>query len=139
MTLAESIHQILSRNDLVTDLFYLTYFERYPDIQTHFDGVDMEQQAVLLKMALTTIQQYYDHDYPAAEQYLLVLGHKHHLRRIPQDLYADWRDCMLDTLERYFEHMWSEDLEDQWTEAINNAIDVMCRGYREFPLNGDKS
>ena len=134
MTLADSIHKILSQNDLVTDLFYLTYFERYPDLQSHFDGVDMQHQAVLLRMSLTVIQQYHDHEYSAAEQYLLVLGHKHHLREIPQDLYADWRDCMLDTLERYFEHEWSDALEAEWTKAINKATDVMCRGYRDRPL-----
>lgn len=138
MTLAESIHRILSRHDQVTDLFYLSYFERYPDLKAHFDGVDMAHQAVLLRMALTVIQQYHEHAYPAAEQYLLVLGHKHHLRDIPQDLYADWRDCMLDTLERYFEFEWNEELEQEWTLAINKATDVMTRGYHDFPLAGSR-
>ncbi len=138
MTIAESIHRILSQDDLVTDLFYLTYFERYPDLSVQFDGVDMEQQAVVLRMSLTVIHQYYEHGYPAAEQFLLVLGHKHHLRNIPKDLYADWRDCMLDTLERYFEHEWHAKLEEEWTAAINKATDVMCRGYEEFALTGSK-
>ncbi|MCA9023856.1 MAG: hypothetical protein KDA86_01460 [Planctomycetaceae bacterium] len=135
MKIAESIHRILSREDLVTDLFYLTYFERYPDLKQQFDGVDMDQQAVLLRMALTVIHQYHEYGYPAAEQYLLVLGRKHSLRNIPEELYADWRDCMLDTLERYFEHEWNTELEDEWTNAINKATDVMCRGYEEFAIN----
>ena len=131
MKIADSLHNILSRNDLVTDLFYLTYFERYPDLSPQFDGVDMEQQAVLLRMSLTVIHQYYEYNYPAAEQYLLVLGYKHFLRDIPEDLYADWRDCMLDTLERFHEHEWNSELEQQWTEAINKATAVMCRGYKK--------
>ena len=115
--------------ELVTDLFYIKYLERYPELRDYFAAVDMNHQAVMLKMALTVTQQYYEHRYPAAEQYLFVLGQKHHLRQVPQSLYAEWRDCMLDTLQQFLADHWNATLEREWTEAINLATDVMHRGY----------
>ena len=131
MTIAESIHSILSRPELVTDLFYVKYLDRYPDLRAYFEGVEMQHQAVLLKMALTVTQQYYEHRYPAAEQYLFVLGQKHHLRQVPKSLYADWRDCLLDTFQQFLGDDWDAPLEREWTEAINLATDVMHRGYQD--------
>ncbi len=129
MQISESIQQIVSHEGLVTDLFYIKYLDRYPELRKYFEGVEMQQQAVLLKMALTVIQQYYDHRFPAAEQYLLVLGSKHDRRGIPRQLYSDWRDCMLDTLEQFHGNRWSAELEDDWTQAIHLATEVMLRGY----------
>lgn len=134
MNRAESLHLLLAREQVVTDLFYIKYLGRYPELEDHFVGVDMDHQAVLLRMALSVIHQYHEHRYPAAEQYLLVLGYKHSRRRIPRDLYPAWRDCMLDTLEQVLGDNWSEDLEQQWAEAIEAAIAVIERGYTEFEL-----
>jgi hemoglobin-like flavoprotein len=134
MNRAESLHLLLAREQVVTDLFYIKYLGRYPELAAHFEGVDMDYQAVLLRMALSVIHQYQEHHYPAAEQYLLVLGRKHARRSIPQDLYSEWRDCMLDTLEQVLGDNWSDDLEAEWTEAIDTAIEVIQRGYADFDL-----
>ena len=138
MNLAESVNAIVARPELVTDLFYIKYLDRYPDLQQYFVGVEMEHQAVLLKMALTVVQQYHEHGYPAAEQYLLVLGHKHALRQVPKSLYADWRDCLLDTLEQFLGDQWDDALEEDWTAAIDSATTVMHRGYEEDALTAEE-
>ena len=135
MDISQSIHEILSRQDVVTDLFYVKYLDRYPDVRNYFTNVDMAQQAVLLRMALTVVAQYYVDRYPAAQQYLTVLGHKHYLRNIPPDLYADWRDCLLDTLEQFHGNDWNEQLETEWTEAVNLATDEILKGYGESVLD----
>lgn len=134
MNRAESLHLLLTREQVVTDLFYIKYLGRYPELAEHFVGVDMDHQAVLLRMALSVVHLYEEHRYPAAEQYLLVLGRKHARHNIPQDLYPEWRDCMLDTLEQVHGGDWSDDLEAEWTEAIETAIDVIKRGYADFEL-----
>jgi hemoglobin-like flavoprotein len=132
MEISDSMHTILSRQEVVTDLFYLKFLDRYPDVQKFFQDVDLEQQAVLLKMALQIVVLYYVHRYPAAEQYLRVLGRKHCDRQIPMELYADWRDCLLDTLEQFHGDEWNERLETQWTDAVNLATDAMRGGYTGF-------
>jgi hemoglobin-like flavoprotein len=132
MDISESMHDILSRQEVVTDLFYMKFLDRYPDVQKYFRDVDLEQQAVLLRMALQIVVLYYVHRYPAAEQYLRVLGRKHSDRQVPLDLYADWRDCLLDTLEQFHGSAWNERLETQWTDAVNMATDAMRDGYGGF-------
>lgn len=139
MNRAESVHVLLAREQLVTDLFYVKYLARYPELEEYFAGVDMDHQAVMLRMALSVIHQYDAHRYPAAEQYLLVLGYKHAVRNIPPDLYPEWRDCLLDTLEQALGDEWSEDLEQEWTRAIEAAAEVMLRGYLEFSLPGSET
>ena len=129
MTITESVHAIMSRSELVVDLFYVKYLDRYPELRDYFEGVEMDQQAVLLTMALTVTQQFYTHRYPAAEQYLFVLGQKHHLRQIPRSLYGEWRDCLLDALQQSLPDDWNGTLEREWTEAINLATEIMHRGY----------
>jgi hemoglobin-like flavoprotein len=139
MNRAESLHLLLNREQVVTDLFYIKYLGRYPELEEHFVGVDMDQQAVLLRMALSVIHQYHEHRYPAAEQYLLVLGRKHARRAIPLELYPEWRDCMLDTLEQMLGDDWSDELEAEWTEAIEAAIEVIQQGYTDFELPASSS
>lgn len=137
MNISESVQHIMSRHDLVTDLFYIKFLDGYPDVRKYFEGIDLDQQAVVLKMALPVIEQYHRHGYPAAEQYLKVLGHRHEIRGVPPELYADWRDCLLDTLEQFHGQDWNDSLENEWTEAINLATDVMCQGYDEWPRHGE--
>ncbi len=132
MEISDSMHAILSRQEVVTDLFYLKFLDRYPDVQKYFHDVDLQQQAVLLRMSLQIVVLYYAHRYPAAEQYLRVLGRKHSDRQIPLELFADWRDCLLDTLEQFHGKDWNERLETQWTDAVNLATDAMRGGYAGF-------
>ncbi len=129
MDISESVQRIVSNDGLVTDLFYIKYLDRYPELRKYFEGVEMQHQSVLLKMALSVIQQYYEHRFPGAEQYLRVLGSKHQLRGIPAGLYADWRECMLETLAQFHGHDWSPPLQEEWTAAINVASDVMMSAY----------
>lgn len=119
----------------MTDLFYIKYLDRYPDVRKYFEGIELEHQAVVLKMALTTIQQYYEHHYPAAEQYLKVLGYRHRMQQVPKHLYPDWCDSMLDTLEQFHGSDWNEALEAEWRAAIKLATDVMHRAYDEAALH----
>jgi hemoglobin-like flavoprotein len=83
----------------------------------------------MLRLALTMIEQYYRNRYEAMESYLRIIGFRHKRLEIPRDLYADWRDCLLDTLEAFHGKDWNEELERQWTEAINLAVETMLEGY----------
>lgn len=129
MDIGDSIRSILQRQNVVTDLFYTIFLDRYPDVRTYFEGVDLRQQSVLLNMALVMTEQYYQHRYPATEQYLKLLGYRHAQRAIPQDLFPRWRDCLLETLKRFHGAEWSGALEQQWKAAVDVAVSVMHAGY----------
>lgn len=129
MDLQQSLECILQRDGVVTDLFYEIFLDRYPDVRQYFVGIDLNHQAVVLQMALMTVAVYSQRHYPAAEQYLKYLGHKHDMRSIPQELFPDFRDCLLETLGRFHGGDWSASLQLEWRRALDDAIDVMKQGY----------
>lgn len=130
MDVRTSVAEVLNREETVTKLFYERFLSRYPDVKQVFENVDLGRQALLLSMALPVIQLHYDHDYPTTRDYLEMLGYKHKERGVPEELYPDFRDCLLDTLEQFHGEDWTEDLEQQWSDAIEKASDAMLAGYR---------
>ena len=131
MDISESLDRILESKQILGDSFYKIFLDRYPEVQEHFEGVNLQRQAVLLTMALIVVEQYYSNPYLATEKYLQYLGTKHHERRIPQDLYHKWAEAMLDTLEQFHGDDWDEGLADQWREAIGRSTELMFEGYAE--------
>jgi len=133
MNINESIQAILSREKVVADFFYLTFLDRYPAVQQFFVDVDMQQQNVLLTMGLFIVEQYYRFQYPAIKHYLRLLGHKHYLREVPAEMYADWRACLVETLQQFHGSAWTTGLEAEWNSAIALASQIMLQGYQARP------
>ena len=129
MNIEQSVDYILGRKEIIADLFYEIFLDRYPEVQEFFTDVNLEHQSALLTMALATIQQHYQRNYPATEHYLKVLGSRHHNWGIPPKLYSHFCECMLQTLERFHGSNWSEALATQWREAIDHASGTMLEGY----------
>lgn len=131
MDIKESLHRILGDREVLADLFYIVFLDRYPEVRRHFQGVNLKHQAVLLTMALMVIERHHTDAYPATETYLKYLGTKHHDRAIPPDLYRGFRDALLATLERFHSNDWDAPLAGQWRAAIDGAIATMLKGYRQ--------
>jgi hemoglobin-like flavoprotein len=127
--ISQSILRILNREDIVTDLFYDIFLDRHPEVQQYFVGVNLNHQAAVLRMSLLLIERHYVHETPASRQYLEVLGHRHQQRRIPLELYGPFRECLLETLQRFFGREWIDPLPRQWAEAIDAATRTMHNGY----------
>ncbi len=130
MDISESLNRILESNDIFGESFYEIFFNSYPDVQAYFDGVDMKRQAVLLTMALTVVEQFYSQQHLATKKYLMYLGMQHHAREIPEGLYTQWRDAMLETLFQFHGDDWTPQLASQWREAIEQTTHVMLQGYQ---------
>ena len=130
MRIDESIELILKREQVLADLFYLTFLDSYPAMQQFFVNVDMKQQNVLLTMGLFIVEQYYRFQYPAIRHYLQLLGHKHYLRKVPAEMYADWRACLIETLRQFHGSAWTAALESEWNAAIDLASQIMLQGYQ---------
>jgi hemoglobin-like flavoprotein len=127
--IAESIQQILSREEVVTDLFYRDFLDRHPEVREFFLGVNLHHQAAVLRMSLALIERHYQQVTPAMREYLKVLGHRHALRKIPVAYYAGFRDCLVETLCRFHGADWTNDLEKEWRVAIDAATEAMLQGY----------
>lgn len=131
MNIHQSLEQILRSKSGFGQSFYEVFFSRYPHVQQHFDGVNLQRQALLLTMALIVIERYFYEPFPATEQYLQYLGTRHNEWEIPRELYPQWKDAMLTTLEQFHGDDWSEDLGRQWSEAIGRATELIFEGYDE--------
>jgi len=126
MDIQGSVGKILQRGEVVADLFYTTLLDGHPQVRAYFAGVDLQRQAVLLTMALKLVEQYYVHHYPAMQSYLKFLGRRHRERlKIPAEMFAPFRDSLLVTIGEFHGSDSDQGLEDQWREAIDEAIAVM--------------
>jgi hemoglobin-like flavoprotein len=131
LDIAESSQHLLSREEIVTDLFYDIFLDRHPEVREYFLGVNLSHQAAILRMVLLLIDHNYRQPTPAINQYLKILGHRHGQRRIPAELYPKFRDCLLETLSRFHGNDWSDALQAQWHAAVDSASSIMLEGYLE--------
>lgn len=129
MDITQSIQHILSREEVVTDLFYDIFLDRHPEVREFFIGVNLHHQAAVLRMMLLVIERHYQQVTPAMREYLKVLGHRHAERKIPVAHFPSFRDCLLETLSRFHGPDWSENLEREWRVAIEAATAAMLQGY----------
>ena len=131
MELAESVTFILGHKEAVIGSFYDRFLSDYPEVRQYFQGVDLKKQALMLTMALVAVEGYYSGEYPATEHYLRVLGHRHHLASVDVEHYPKFRDCLVATLAEIHGDSWNDDLDVQWSAAIDKAIQVMLDGYEQ--------
>jgi hemoglobin-like flavoprotein len=129
MDIRESLGQILAREELVADLFYVVFLDQYPEVRRHFVHVNMRRQAVLLTMALQVVVQYYLHGFPAAEAYLKIQGEEHSRRGIEPELYPKFCQALLATLSRFHSREWNDKLAEQWRQALELAATKMVEAY----------
>ena len=130
-TIRESAEAILHSEKSVGEIFYSIMFTKYPEIASHFEDVDMTEQAAVVTLALCDIEQYYTMPSPAMRRYLQVLGSRHRRKKIPKRLFADWQEALLSTLENFHGSQWNESVAEQWQHAIENATRAMFEGYEK--------
>lgn len=131
MIIEASIQQLLSQKDTVVRLFYDRLLAQYPEVREYFAGIDVEQQAIALTIALVMVENLFSHAYPATRHYLKVLGHRHHLRGIRADLYPRFCNCLLETLAEFHGNDWDAELSTEWRDALEMASKTMLEGYRK--------
>jgi hemoglobin-like flavoprotein len=135
MQIQESLDRVLQNQGLLADQFYVLFLDRYPELRPYFHGVDMRRQALMLTVALMTVERHSLGRYPAAAIYLNYLGTRHSDRGVPREAYPKFRDALLETLARFHGKDWDPDLATQWGEALDRSWETMSAGYRErFPL-----
>jgi len=130
MAIEQSIQRLLAEKSTIVRLFYDRFPAEHADVRDYFVDVDLEQQAVVLTMALVMVESYFSHAYPATRHYLKVLGHRHHERQIPPELYPKFCECLLKTLAEFHGNDWDTELSIEWRDALEMASKAMLDGYR---------
>jgi hemoglobin-like flavoprotein len=131
MTIQESMVRVLEKRDDLAALFYEEFFEQHPEAKALFVGVDLQYQTVLLTIALTIIEKHYLTGFPATAMYLKYLGHKHHLRAVPPELFPKWVESLLRALGKFHGRDWDAEAASQWRAALERAAEVTLLGYKE--------
>ena len=129
MDIQQSLARILERKEPMADMFYPFFLAKYPEVQKFFARVNLKRQAVLLTAALQLSVQYYVKSFPAIASYLKILGEKHEEWGIPREDYPKFHAAMLETLSRFHGNDWNAKLAQQWSDAIDLAINKMLAGY----------
>lgn len=131
MTIQDSLRRVLEKRDDLAALFYEVFFDRHPEAKPYFKDVNLKHQTVLLTMALMVVERHYKNGYLATELYLKYLGHKHHAREVPPELYPRWIESLLAALEKFHGPDWDAEAAGQWRAALDRATEVMMAGYHE--------
>ena len=133
--LQESLHRILrhGKGELGQN-FYAKFFAACPQARPFFDGVDLEVQANVLVNALHDVVSHACDRFPATEAYLKILGHRHHQRLIPAELYPQFFASMLQVLEEFHGDSWGPELAREWREAFDLAAAAMVAGHQDGQL-----
>jgi hemoglobin-like flavoprotein len=131
MTIQESLRRVLERRDDLAALFYEVFFARHPEARPYFRDVNLKYQTVLLTMALMVVERHYTSGYLATELYLKYLGHKHHLRDVPVEMYPKWIESLLAALGKFHGADWDAEAAGEWRAALDRAAAVMLAGYCE--------
>jgi hemoglobin-like flavoprotein len=129
MNIRESVQRIHDSQDNFGDRFYQRFFERQPAAKKFFREIHLPRQAVILTMQLSVIQAYYHGNSRAAGQYLQILGSRHRALGVPRELYPEFRDTLLETLEGFLGDDWTAELATEWRAAIDAASEKMFEGY----------
>lgn len=131
MTIDQSIHQLLAQEQTVIRFFYNSFLDDYPEVRDYFGAIDLNQQTTTLRMALVLVDKNFTHRYRATQEYLQLLGHRHHLRGISTQLVPKFCDCLLKTLEKCHGNSWDSQVAQQWRTALQSASQAMLDGYRK--------
>jgi hemoglobin-like flavoprotein len=138
MRLKESTDNILAITDsrLAGD-FYHRLFARYPELQPLFADADWGRQRMALMMSLQIITYYHRVPNPTMRTYLIGLGAVHHKKGVQPEDYPKWKGVLLDVLKDHHGADWSRELEDDWTAALDEAIELMTTGSEAIHAVGE--
>lgn len=129
MNIAESVEKLLSAEAVIVCSFYHIFFRNHPEVQHHFEGVDIEHQALLLTNALNVVELHHRRQFPALKKYLKKLGHQHQEMSIKPGEYSKFRSSLLEMLGEFHGDDWDDKLAAEWSIAIDEAIELMLGAY----------
>lgn len=129
MQLDESLQRVLSDKQPVIQRFYDRFLLENPEARKLFVDVDLKKQALMLTMALIVTEAHSRDNYPAVEHYLHVLGDRHREAGVPRELFAPFRDCLIETIRERQVDDWDDSLTAQWRAALDRATSTMFDGY----------
>jgi len=129
--LLESSFQALApMGEELTRRFYNELFEQYPGVKPLFANTTIEEQHKKLLAAISLVVNSLRK--PAELQKALkALGKRHKNYGAVAEHYPAVAKVLLGVMEELAGDLWSEELEDAWTQALNVVAETMLKAYKE--------
>lgn len=125
--LRESFEAVKPSSDKLTEVFYATLFERYPEVKPLFENVEMEEQRKKLFQALALVVRNLEKPDVLAG-ILEQMGRRHVDYGALPEHYPAVGECLLHALATVAGPLWNDELNQAWTDAYGAIADLMLKG-----------
>ncbi len=109
--------------------FYQELFKRYPDVKPMFGNtsISAQQKKLLaaLKLVISNLRKP-----QVLEGALMELGAKHENYGAIAEHYDAVAETMLNVLEEFAGDLWTLEVHDAWSDALNLVAQTMLKGYQ---------
>lgn len=126
--LEDSFAALAPQADALVARFYEALFEKYPAVKPMFAEADVaKQQKKLLDSLVLVVNNLRNPDklVPA----LQALGKKHQEYGAIAEHYGAVADVLLEVMAEFAGDLWSDDIEQAWSEALQLVANVMLDAY----------
>lgn len=118
----------------LADIFYEVLWTEFPDAKNLFVTTEMEKQKIGFMQGLEFIVAHLD-KLDVLQQYLVDMGIRHSCYGIKAKHYGWVSKCMLRSLELWYGPAWMGAVEENWTQAVELAIQVMRKGADDVRMS----
>lgn len=124
----QSYGRVIAKQTLVKR-FYEIFIKSSPEVSRRFAGTDFKRQHDMLEHSLTMALLFAEGN-NIAEQALSRIRetHNRHHYDISPHLYKLWMDSLIQAIAEH-DQLFDEELEAQWREMLQLAVDYIIRGY----------
>lgn len=122
--LEETFAALAPQGEALVGRFYEELFARYPDVKPMFANTSVAEQEKKLLGALVLVINSLRKP-KALVAALTGLGAKHHEYGAKPEHYTAVAETLLDVMAEFAGDLWTEEVQEAWTEALNTVASTM--------------
>ncbi|WP_082850196.1 methyl-accepting chemotaxis protein [Halioglobus sp. HI00S01] len=123
-----SFKQVASRGEEIVSLFYERLFDRYPQVELFFEGVDQQEQKKKLLAALSTMVASLRNPDKLAP-ILAEMGSRHQEYGAEVEHYGAVAETLVEVLADVSGEEWNKDISHAWKSTLWSVAQMMLVGY----------
>ncbi|MFK5986644.1 MAG: methyl-accepting chemotaxis protein [Pseudomonadota bacterium] len=126
--LQDSLKLLEPQAEAITDAFYQQLFEKFPSVEPLFENTDIKTQGKMLMSAINLVVKNVDKP-DVLDNALSSLGKKHQGFGALPEHYPAVAETLLAVLADFAGDVWTDELQNTWTDALNLVADKMIAAY----------
>lgn len=127
--LETSFNALKPQGDVLVETFYNRLFGEHPEVRSMFPDEMKDQRNKLLQSLAFVVANLRKPD--ALTSKLKEMGAGHVKYGTTAEHYPLVRDCLLWAMAEVAGDLWNDQLQEDWTAAINTVAEVMLQGASE--------